>query len=160
MARRGFSLVELMVVVAIIGILAMIAIPSWTDMQNKARRAEVPPIMDGIKTAQLAYEATNDAYVTAAAQPRSLAGDGTDRQAVSWPTPNAADWAQLDWRPDGDVRGVYATWESTGSDGLADFCVHGQEGVAGDGTINDHYASGASNGSATPMAGCGSSSAT
>lgn len=160
MARRGFSLVELMVVVAIIGILAMIAIPAWTDMQNKARRAELPTNVAGIKAAQLAYEASNDTFVSTSVQPRSLVGDGTDRQLFPWPSPNPADWGELDWRPDGDVRGSYSTWQ-VATAGAADFCVLGHEDVAGDGTFGDYYASASENVSFVNVpAACGSSSAT
>ena len=52
-----------MIVVAIIGILAALAIPTFVEMQLRAKRAEVPGNLDGIKTAQVGYEATYDAYV-------------------------------------------------------------------------------------------------
>lgn len=47
----GFSLIELMIVVSIIGILAMIAIPSYQNYTKRARFAEVITTADFYKTA-------------------------------------------------------------------------------------------------------------
>ena len=53
--EKGFSLVELMVVVAIIGILASIAIPSYQKFQRRARQAEPKTMLSSIYTAQVAF---------------------------------------------------------------------------------------------------------
>ncbi len=49
--QRGFSLIELMVVVAVIGILAVIAIPNYQRFQRTARQTEAKTQMGGIYTA-------------------------------------------------------------------------------------------------------------
>ncbi len=102
--KAGFSLVELMIVVAIIGILAAIAVPSFMDMQLKAKRAELPGAVDGIKTAQLSYDASFDTYLELSLQPRVDAD--LDKNAVPWNL-TAADWRSAGWAPDGALRGNY-----------------------------------------------------
>ena len=47
-AREGFTLIELMIVVAIIGVLAAIAIPAYRDYANRAKMAEVLSAIDAI----------------------------------------------------------------------------------------------------------------
>lgn len=58
-AQKGFTLIELMIVVAIIGILAAIAIPAYQDYTGKAQASEAFVLLDGIKAA-LAEQLTQD----------------------------------------------------------------------------------------------------
>ena len=49
-AQKGFTLIELMIVVAIIGILAAIAIPAYADYTARAQVSEATVLLDGAKT--------------------------------------------------------------------------------------------------------------
>ncbi|MGD0958898.1 MAG: pilin [Methylomonas sp.] len=49
-AQQGFTLIELMIVVAIIGILAAISIPAYQNYTAKAQLAEAYTLLDGLKT--------------------------------------------------------------------------------------------------------------
>lgn len=60
--QAGFTLIELMIVVAIIGILAAIAIPNFMSYQCKAKQAEAKSNLGNIRTAQEAYFAEYDTY--------------------------------------------------------------------------------------------------
>ena len=61
--RKGFTLVELMIVVAIIGILAAIAIPNFLQFRLKAKTSEAKSNLGAIRSTEVAYFAEWDFYV-------------------------------------------------------------------------------------------------
>ncbi|MFQ9522623.1 MAG: prepilin-type N-terminal cleavage/methylation domain-containing protein [Phascolarctobacterium faecium] len=63
--QKGFTLVELVVVIAIIGILAGIAVPRFLDATASARGAKIVADMRTIQSAEMIYYAKNAKYPTA-----------------------------------------------------------------------------------------------
>ena len=61
---RGFTLIELMIVVAIIGILAAIAIPNFMKFQAKSKQSEAKTNLKSLYTSQKAYFGEKDGYET------------------------------------------------------------------------------------------------
>jgi type IV pilus assembly protein PilA len=59
---NGFTLVELMVVIVIVGILAAVAIPKFLDASNKAKASEFPTQLTAIYIGQMAFNAENGSY--------------------------------------------------------------------------------------------------
>ena len=55
--QKGFTLIELMIVVAIIGILAAIAIPNFVAYQAKSKQSEAKVSLGAIFTSAVAYQA-------------------------------------------------------------------------------------------------------
>ena len=63
-SQKGFTLIELMIVVAIIGILAAIAIPNFMRFQAKSKQSEAKMSLGAIGTTAEAYRAEKDTYNT------------------------------------------------------------------------------------------------
>ena len=61
--QKGFTLIELMIVVAIIGILAAVALPAYQDYTVRARVSEGLVLASGLKTV-VADNASNARYVS------------------------------------------------------------------------------------------------
>lgn len=60
--QKGFTLIELMIVVAIIGILAAIALPAYQDYTIRSQVSEGPTVAAGLKTAVAEYYASNGSW--------------------------------------------------------------------------------------------------
>jgi type IV pilus assembly protein PilA len=75
--QKGFTLIELMIVVAIIGILAAVAIPAYSDYTAKAQASEPFVMLDGIKS-RISESLAQDPAAAACGVPAAVVGKFSD----------------------------------------------------------------------------------
>src|SRR5262249_8879339 len=73
--QKGFTLIELMIVVAIIGILAAVALPAYQDYTIRAKVSELVLAASGFKTS-VAEKAQSDATLASAGEGLSVTYSG------------------------------------------------------------------------------------
>ena len=97
--QEGFTLIELMIVVAIIGILAAIAIPNFLQYQMKSRQSEAKTNLGAIKTSEVSWQGERGCFLVVTPAPAIAPVAGTKTQPQNWnaaaspwltPTPAAA----------------------------------------------------------------------
>lgn len=82
--KKGFTIIELMIVVAIIAFLSMVAVPTFSKFLAKAKRAEAYMNLSSIYAAEKAYWAEHGTYSDV------LSGDGG-----------------IGWQPEGNINYSY-----------------------------------------------------
>ena len=83
--QKGFTLIELMIVIAIIGILAAIAIPAYQNYTIRSQVTEGLSLADGWKTSISEYYAQNGSFPTTS---NSSGGAGASKARMPQPPVN------------------------------------------------------------------------
>jgi len=108
--RSGFTLIELMIVLSIIGILSAVAIPTLARLQLRASTAEAGSNLSAIRRAQGAWYAEQGSYLAAAPSPAT--NGGAKRQPF---VDVGGDFGVLGWSPEGTVFFNYAVTSAGGA---------------------------------------------
>ena len=112
---RGFTLIELMITVAIIGIIASIAIPNFIRYQARARRSEAFSNVASMARAQKAYQAEHNAFVDIVEETGepslpdpALYDDGLlGPTTMPWDAAASGFFDTIGWSPEGQVYYTY-----------------------------------------------------
>ncbi len=149
--QRGFTLIELMIVVAIIGILAAIAIPNFLRFQLRSKTGEARTNLAGIRTAEESYFAEYGQYV---AQSTGVPAGGGVNTKTTWVSGTGFD--TMGWAPEGSVFYLYA---ATVNGTSTAYTAEAAADLDGDGTFSDfayvHPVPGATTGPAAAGVGDG-----
>lgn len=144
--QEGFTLIELMIVVAIIGILAAIAIPNFLTYQMKSRQSEAKTNLQAIRTSELSFQGEHGCYLGLGRHPaeRTFA-TGNKSAPIAWNAPAVrqgtafctvtfdGNFTEIGFVASGNVYYTYAAQTSAGPNPIA-ACALGPNEADGSGS--------------------------
>ncbi len=110
--RSGFTLIELMIVVAIIGLLSSVSIPLFSRYQLRSKSSEVRTNLGAIRLVQEAHHSEHGNYLPANAEPPLIPGASPAPFDIM-----GTDYAEMGWSPEGRVYFSYAVATSPDASG-------------------------------------------
>jgi prepilin-type N-terminal cleavage/methylation domain-containing protein len=120
--NAAFTLVELMIVIAIIGVLASIAVPGFRRYQMISKRSEAFTNLRSMVTSQKSYFAEWGSYIDSGPQPWSTTNE-VPSQRKRDTAPIKAAFSLLGWVPEGDVFYDYDNCSAAGTAGCVCTCA-------------------------------------
>lgn len=145
----GFTLIELMIVVAIVGILAAAAIPNFRRFQLRAKTSEAKVNIGAIRTAEMAVVSEFGSFIAAATSPATYGG--TSAIPFTDAGPPGANFQTLGFQPEGAVYFNYSV-----SVASAAFTAEASADIDGDGVpqVWGYLLPDVSGATAPPILGC------